>query len=175
MSTPAVAQKKREKALAAFRRKNKVLKEVVDRERPDTLPSRLTDVAYCSWKSDSDEVKSFSRFTFYNAKNETERTAAEKDFKALEAMRRAAGAKKASKAVTVEDVKEQLQAEEKRSKAFATQYNGQVKLNEELVLRIRRLEQDLSRANKELAQVRPLRPLQSPRKPPRAPSKGGPE
>jgi type II secretory pathway component PulJ len=175
VSTPAVAQKKRQKALAAFRRKNKVLEEVVDRERPDTLPSGLTDVAYCIWQSDADEVESFSTFTFYNPKNETERTAAEKGLKALAAMRRAAGAKKASKAVTVEDVKKQLKAEEMRSKSFASQYNGQLKLNEELVVRIRQLEQDLSRANKELAQVRPLRSLPSPRKTPQAPSKGARE
>lgn len=164
MTAPVVAQRRRDGALAAFRKKNKVLQEVVERKRMDTLPSRLTDEAYCHWTSAADGVAKFSTFTFYNSKNETERIAAEKGLKALETMRRATEAKKAFKALTVDDVKKQLKAEEGRSRSFANQYNEQMKLNEELVQRIRKLEQNLSRANKELAQVRPLRTLPTRRK-----------
>lgn len=172
MTTPAVAQKRRDAALAAFRRKNDVLQEVVKRKRQDTLPKRLSDEAYCHWESADEKVQRFSTYTFYSSKNETERKAAEKGLKALEAMRRAAKAKKVSKAITVEDVRKQLRAEEVRSNSFANQYNEQVKLNEALAKHIQRLEQDLSRANKDLAQVKPLRAVSPSGRKPGAPSRG---
>jgi hypothetical protein len=164
MTAPAVAQQKREDALAAFRKKNSVLHEVVKGTRRDTLPSRLSDLAYSHWASTADGVERFSTFTFYNDKNETERNAAMKGLKALGKLRRAVAAKNASKAVTVNDLKKELKAEKGRSKSFAKQYNEQAKLNKELIDRVRQLEQDLSRANKDLSQVRPLRSARPPQK-----------
>jgi Skp family chaperone for outer membrane proteins len=76
---------------------------------------------------------------------------------ALEAIRRAAKAKKKSKGVTVDNIKIELQAEQLRSREFANQYNEQVKLTEALSRRVDELEQALSRAKRDLSKIQPLR------------------
>lgn len=119
---PAIAIRRREAAIAAFRTKLAVLELLLSERKLDSVPKRLSVTAFASWKDAELGVTALSRSVIYS--DEAEYLELRRIMEHLldqVAQRRARGTRREN---AEENLRRRLAEAEERAKSFVNQYSA---------------------------------------------------